>query len=589
VAAVTREEVAVWDMTTGRKRLLFHRDGKRTNYHLSLCPDGRTLVAHELCRGAVELWDLGTQKQLRRFALPITEAISTVVLSPDGLALAGHHEDVLRLWDATDGKPLLDFPGHVCPPVSLSWSADGKKLASEGEELFVWDVNRQEPLSRALVEDGRSGGRFNFRFSPGCDWAAWAGATDVHLYDVRRRKLVHELPGDGGDITDFDFAPCGGRIVTAEKRGTARIWDVHTGELVREIDTRSEAETISWLVFTPDGATLATGDGPARVHLWETATGRHLATLTGDEGNRKYRIREGCWERHMASDGKTLFTSSDGEVFVWDLVNRKEVGLFQDEKSYVGRSWSLPISVSPDVRLLAQFDRDDSLHLWEMASGRVAYSFGRGYWYSDAAFAPAGRRLATGCEEDGSILVWDLPELFLSEQRRSDGDQPRGLTQAWQDLASGDAPRAYQAIGLLVSSGKAATDLLGKRLRPVPEAKADEAAAWLGQLDNPEFEVRAKATQRLQELREGALPFLERARDGRPTLEVWRRLEGLRGALDARSAESLREIRAVQVLEYLGTEEARRLLHRLAMGLPEARLTREAQGALGRLNRRPTP
>jgi WD40 repeat protein len=57
VAAVTEAEVAVWDVTDGRKKSLFRRDGQDTNYHVSLCPDGRTLVAHELCRGA---WSCGT-------------------------------------------------------------------------------------------------------------------------------------------------------------------------------------------------------------------------------------------------------------------------------------------------------------------------------------------------------------------------------------------------------------------------------------------------------------------------------------------------------------------------------------------------
>lgn len=584
-AVVGDEEVAVWDMTTGRKTRLFDADSKKTSYRLSISPDGETLVAHELCGGTVALWDLESQKEVRRFDLPVTELIQDVLLSPDGLTLAGHDEDrsVLRLWDVTDGRPLLDFPGHIYPPRSLSWSADGKTLASGCGVLLVWDVARQQLRSRAAIEGESRFAAFGFRFSPGCDWAAWAGVTDVHLYDVRRAKLVHELPGDGGDITDFNFAPCGGRIGTAEKRGTARIWDIHTGELIREIDTRAEAGTISWLVFSPDGATLVTGDGPRRVHLWETATGRHLATIEGDKEKRKdvLVLPECGWQCRMAPDGRTVFTSCGGEGFVWNIANRKEGDVFSDDE---GRERSLDrpesISLSADGRLFAQFEYDGSLRLFELASGKPVYTFAPGQ--SDVAFAPDGRRLATGCEEDGSILVWDLVELFLAEQ-------PRGIDQTWQDLASADAPRAYRAIARLAGDERGALRQLTERLRPVRAPKADEAAAWLGQLDNPQFEVRSKATQRLQELREAALPFLERARDSRPPLEVRRRLEALCGALDARSAESLREIRAVQVLEYLGTAEARRLLNRLAAGLPEARLTREAQGALGRLNRRPSP
>ena len=53
------------------------------------------------------------------------------------------------------------------------------------------------------------------------------------------------------------------------------------------------------------------------------------------------------------------------------------------------------------------------------------------------------------------------------------------------------------------------------------------------------------------------------------------------------SPETLRALRAVEVLERLGTPEAKRCLEGLAKGVPAAPQTREARAALGRLaNRR---
>jgi replication-associated recombination protein RarA len=45
----------------------------------------------------------------------------------------------------------------------------------------------------------------------------------------------------------------------------------------------------------------------------------------------------------------------------------------------------------------------------------------------------------------------------------------------------------------------------------------------------------------------------------------------------------LQALRAIEVLEYLGTPEARRLLTSLAQGATHARLTQEAKAALERL------
>jgi hypothetical protein len=83
-------------------------------------------------------------------------------------------------------------------------------------------------------------------------------------------------------------------------------------------------------------------------------------------------------------------------------------------------------------------------------------------------------------------------------------------------------------------------------------------------------------------------PLLREAMGGRPALEVRRRLEPLLDSASLRhwSPETVRGLRALQVLEQIGDAEARRLLQRIADGLPEARLTQEAEAALGRLDRR---
>jgi hypothetical protein len=47
----------------------------------------------------------------------------------------------------------------------------------------------------------------------------------------------------------------------------------------------------------------------------------------------------------------------------------------------------------------------------------------------------------------------------------------------------------------------------------------------------------------------------------------------------------LQKVRAVQALELIGTARARELLDKLGRGIPEARLTQEAQAALARLSR----
>jgi hypothetical protein len=80
-------------------------------------------------------------------------------------------------------------------------------------------------------------------------------------------------------------------------------------------------------------------------------------------------------------------------------------------------------------------------------------------------------------------------------------------------------------------------------------------------------------------------PALRAALQGKPSLELRRRAQQLLDELDTAtlSGERLRGVRAVAVLEHIGSAEARKLLDTLASGAPEALRTQEAKAALARL------
>jgi hypothetical protein len=103
-------------------------------------------------------------------------------------------------------------------------------------------------------------------------------------------------------------------------------------------------------------------------------------------------------------------------------------------------------------------------------------------------------------------------------------------------------------------------------------------------LGSDQFKVREQATKELEKLSEVAAPALHKALAGDVSLEIKRRLEALSEELANWPAETLRAVRAVEVLEHVGTPAARAVLEGLALdGAPEARLTREAEGALRRM------
>jgi hypothetical protein len=98
--------------------------------------------------------------------------------------------------------------------------------------------------------------------------------------------------------------------------------------------------------------------------------------------------------------------------------------------------------------------------------------------------------------------------------------------------------------------------------------------------------VREQATKKLWKLGELAEPAYRKALASRPTLEMSRQLRALLDEVSQRqwhpTPEILRQVRAVEVLERIGTPEARELLAALSRGAAGARLTCEARTAAHR-------
>ena len=111
-------------------------------------------------------------------------------------------------------------------------------------------------------------------------------------------------------------------------------------------------------------------------------------------------------------------------------------------------------------------------------------------------------------------------------------------------------------------------------------------ARWIADLDADDFATRRDAARELEALADLAEPALRKALETNPTQEVRRQVTRLLDKLTSLSGERLRQVRAIEALEYVNTPAARKLIERLAKGAPEARLTHEAKAALERMHLR---
>jgi WD40 repeat protein len=77
--------------------------------------------------------------------------------------------------------------------------------------------------------------------------------------------------GHDAGLTDCDFSPDGGRIVTASEDATARVWEVGAAGGAELFPLRGHRDVVTCASFSPDGAGVLTGSEDATLRLWPVA------------------------------------------------------------------------------------------------------------------------------------------------------------------------------------------------------------------------------------------------------------------------------------------------------------------------------
>jgi hypothetical protein len=140
----------------------------------------------------------------------------------------------------------------------------------------------------------------------------------------------------------------------------------------------------------------------------------------------------------------------------------------------------------------------------------------------------------------------------------------------------------------MVGSPVEAIAFLKINLKAVPPADHKMLQKLLDDLNSDQFMIRQRASATLEKLGDLAGQALRDRLESKPTLEMRKRIEILLDKLDGpvTMPEMLRSLRAVELLELIGTPESKRALEPIAKGAPGHRVTEAAQGAIARLDKR---
>ena len=312
--------IQLWDTSTAERNLTLtgHKD---LVSDVDFSPDGNTLASGSP-DGTILLWDkIGDRARIK---IPgHTGGVKALVYTEDnriracGTGLDGK----LRLWDAGTSSELSIFREHTGLTQAVTFSKNGKMLASGGNEedtIFLSDVTKVLMNSNSLdaeslisVLSGNTHGITALALSP-ADTTLASGGKDgrIHLLNIKVQRELKILRGSQSTITALTFVHDGTILFSGEKNGSVRQWNALSGE--EDSVAEPDSNPITALAFSPDAHFLAIGNEIGTIWLYDVIEKRKRIITT--------RHTRKITALVFSNDDTTLVSGSeDGTILLWDM------------------------------------------------------------------------------------------------------------------------------------------------------------------------------------------------------------------------------------------------------------------------------
>lgn len=359
----------VFSTSSGKEIRRFQKKTPFPN-SLAFSPDGAKLITGNIDNTAT-IYDFENETCLQTLPgegdLSANYHIEQSAFSPDGAtvvicggALTSRTNGFLKLIDASSGSTIRTFSGHDGPVYNISFSPDGKKLASAAMDglLKVWDLQSGKELSSFKITSARlqTGEVVHVSFSPdGKQILTSGGDKYVRVWDTANVKQLPakspvpflavngSLVVDGEkptrflrSITCLAISPDDKRVVSGASDGEIKVWDLTSGEEVLLLQSHQlglAGIQVNQVSFSPDGRWIVSGSGDGKIKVWNAESGELIRTI---EERLPGLNNLGPVLNFAFNNDGTKLTAGYGwpvnAVRVWETATGKELSHYQFEK-----------------------------------------------------------------------------------------------------------------------------------------------------------------------------------------------------------------------------------------------------------------
>jgi WD40 repeat protein/serine/threonine protein kinase len=386
-------DIQVYDVATGKpvgKPLLTQTGDGDTK----ISPDGATLAVlvpalTGFREGRVQLWRTAGAELFGEPSGHEGEAIC-LDISPDGRLLAtGGRDGTARLWNLATGKPYGQVLWHVNQIAEVVFSPDSRHLATLDETgtVRLWNTAERPANGVPVYHTPASA----YVLDPTGKWVMIFRELDMERLDLATFQPIVKSIQFEAPFGSIACSPDGLLLAISGEKGI-QFWDIAAG---KPRGQPIECPHKSTLTFTPDGKWLIAMGGSGEVRMWDTVTGKvHDPPFRGGEKQAAF------FDLQISADGKLVATRCTFGLFLWNADQGKELP-FNEHR--------LSVAMSRAGNVLASGDRDGSgLTVLEPLTGRTVARLPEArYSMIPPEFSPDGRLVAVP-NEDQTVVLWDL-------------------------------------------------------------------------------------------------------------------------------------------------------------------------------------